>query len=54
MVDKCALNDFAMTMIFGVYMILAVINTIVSILVNYVRKKTLLITVQVRLVTYWE
>ncbi|KAL0831744.1 hypothetical protein ABMA28_001286 [Loxostege sticticalis] len=46
-VDKCALNDFAMTMIFGVYMILAVINTIVSILVNYVKKKTLLITVQV-------
>ncbi|KAL0881336.1 hypothetical protein ABMA27_001217 [Loxostege sticticalis] len=45
--NKCALNEFAMTMVFGIGIILAVANTIVSILVNYVKKKTLLITVQV-------
>ncbi|KAL0881335.1 hypothetical protein ABMA27_001216 [Loxostege sticticalis] len=47
MENECALNEFAMTMVFGIGLILAVANTIATILVNYVKKKTLLITIQV-------
>ncbi|XP_028168657.1 synaptic vesicle glycoprotein 2B-like isoform X2 [Ostrinia furnacalis] len=45
--DKCALNEFAMTMVFGIGMIMAAGNTVVSILVSYMDRKTLLIIIQV-------
>ncbi|XP_063827099.1 synaptic vesicle glycoprotein 2B-like isoform X1 [Ostrinia nubilalis] len=45
--NQCAMNEFAMTMVFGIGVILAIGNTIATVLVNYVKKKTMLIVIQI-------
>ncbi|XP_063827098.1 synaptic vesicle glycoprotein 2B-like [Ostrinia nubilalis] len=47
MENKCALNEFAITLVMGIFLVLAVVNTGISILINYVSKKKVLIFVQV-------
>ncbi|RVE43387.1 hypothetical protein evm_011972 [Chilo suppressalis] len=44
--DDCSLNEFALTMVFAVGLLLALINTIVSTIVNIFGRKRLLITIQ--------
>ncbi|XP_031762918.2 putative transporter svop-1 isoform X1 [Galleria mellonella] len=44
--DNCALNETAMTMVFVTGMLLAVLNTLMSVLINYLGRKNLLIGLQ--------
>lgn len=44
--NDCSMNEFALTMVFGVGLFLAVVNSLVSTIINYFGRKRLLITIQ--------
>ncbi|XP_013192864.1 synaptic vesicle glycoprotein 2B [Amyelois transitella] len=45
--NTCALNQIAMLMVFGIGILLAVLNTVLGTLVNYLGRKNLLIGIQI-------